>query len=149
MIKTNSLPPLPPCEYRSRFLRWQSIAWGLDVWDENVGGGSGSMADKAVATRRWCLGIPPAFFKTQGKEHIPISIKNKLFMIFENLQPRIDEAIEIADKTKEPQEVKLIYNEISYRGAMNPAFEYLFTNSRPFTTRYDEFRFVLIIHPKN
>ncbi len=70
-------------------------------------------------------------------------------MIFENLQPRIDDAILSADKTGEPVEVKLIYNEIGYRHAMNDAFEYLFWKSRPFQTRYDEYRFVLIILPEN
>ena len=69
-------------------------------------------------------------------------------MIFENLQPRIDDAIKEADLTKEPKEVKLIYNEIGYDWAMNPAFEYLFSKSIEFATRYDETRFVLIILPK-
>lgn len=69
-------------------------------------------------------------------------------MIFENLKPRLDEAMAEADTVKKPQEVKLIYNELIGKDCMNPAFEYLFGNSRDFETRRDEYRFVLVILPK-
>ena len=70
-------------------------------------------------------------------------------MIFENAKPRLDEAIEKANSTKESQEVRFIYNELSDSESMSPVFNYFFKNSVEFSTRYDEFRFVVIIHPKN
>jgi len=70
-------------------------------------------------------------------------------MIFNNLKPRLDEAMKAAKVTGEGKEVKLIYNEIDYPSAMNEAFEYLFTHGQDFETRHDEYRFVLIIKPKN
>ncbi len=69
-------------------------------------------------------------------------------MIFENLKPRLDEAIIESDKTQEPVEVKLIYNELIGRNCMNPAFEYLYSETRDFRTRRDEYRFVIVIYPK-
>jgi len=69
-------------------------------------------------------------------------------MIFENLKPRLDEAILEADKTQEKCEVKLIYNELNGKSCMNPAFGYLYSKSRDFRIRHDEYRFVIVIYPK-
>jgi len=70
-------------------------------------------------------------------------------MIFENLKPRLNEAILEADKTQEECEVKLIYNELFSKDSLNPAFEYLFGLTRDFRTRHDEYRFILVIYPKS
>jgi hypothetical protein len=69
-------------------------------------------------------------------------------MIWNNLKPRIEEAIVLADKDKVAQEVRLIYNELSSKNSMNECFEWLFSIGRSFATRFDEFRFVVIINPK-
>lgn len=70
-------------------------------------------------------------------------------MIFENAKPRLDDAIKLANSSKESQEVKFIYNELCDKEAMGPAFNYLFWEGVDYTTRHDEYRFVLIIHPKH
>ena len=69
-------------------------------------------------------------------------------MILENALPRIKEAIEKADKTGEKPEVTFIYQELLNYDTVFSLFEWLFRNGTDFTTRHDEYRFVIIIHPK-
>lgn len=66
----------------------------------------------------------------------------------ENAQPRITEAIENAEKKKEIQEVKFIYNELNHCSSFNSVFEYLLKENVNFGIRHDEYRFVLLIFPK-
>lgn len=68
-------------------------------------------------------------------------------MIVENAISRLKEAIEESDKQKSLIEVKFIYNELNDSSRMGEVFEWLFKNSRPFSTRYDEYRFVIVINP--
>jgi hypothetical protein len=69
-------------------------------------------------------------------------------MILNNAKPRLNEAIENANKTKQPQEVTFIYNELLTYDTITLVFEWLFKQSIDFMTRHDEYRFVLIIQPK-
>lgn len=70
-------------------------------------------------------------------------------MILENAKPRLNEAIEKANSTKEKQEVTFIYNELLTSDTIISVFEWLFREGVDFGTRHDEYRFVMIIYPKN
>ncbi len=70
-------------------------------------------------------------------------------MILENAKPRLLEAIEKANSTKEKHEVTFIYNELLSYDTIFSVFEWIFRQSIDFETRRDEYRFVIIIHPKN
>lgn len=69
-------------------------------------------------------------------------------MILENATPRLIEAIEKANTSGESQEVKFIYQELLNYDKIYSVFEWIFKQSVDFTTRHDEYRFVIIIHPK-
>lgn len=69
-------------------------------------------------------------------------------MILRNATPRLMEAFNKATETKESQEVKFIYNELNNYDTIVAVFEWLYKQSIEFTTKYEEYRFVLIIHPK-
>lgn len=69
-------------------------------------------------------------------------------MILKNAQPRLNEAFDKANETKESQEVTFIYNEMLTHDTIFSVFEWLFRQGIDFTTRHDEYRFVLIIQPK-
>lgn len=69
-------------------------------------------------------------------------------MILENAKPRLVEAYDKAQKTGVPQEVKFIYNEILNYEEISPVFKWLFKEGMDFTTRRDEYRYVLIMNPK-
>lgn len=70
-------------------------------------------------------------------------------MILENTKPRLREVIEEANLTGEKQEVTFIYNELLTHDTIISVFEWLFRESIDFGTRNEEYRFVLIINPKN
>lgn len=70
-------------------------------------------------------------------------------MILDNAIPRLKEAIEKANKENENQEVKFIYNELHTYDTITAVFEWVFKQGVDFSTRHDEYRFVIIIHPKN
>ena len=69
-------------------------------------------------------------------------------MILDNAIPRLQEAIDLANSSKEKQEVSFIYNEMLTHDTISTVFMWLFRCSTDFETRHDEFRFVVIIHPK-
>lgn len=70
-------------------------------------------------------------------------------MVFSNLKHLLEEAQTKANETNQPQEVKLIYNEITYWGEdMIELFKWLFINGVQYGIRYDEYRYVIIINPK-
>lgn len=69
-------------------------------------------------------------------------------MIFENVKPRLDEAIELSERGLSKQDVSFIYNELTDKKSMSTVFEYLFIKSIAFATRYDEYRFVITINPQ-
>lgn len=69
-------------------------------------------------------------------------------MILENATPRISDAMQLANSTKENQEVKFIYNELGNYDTIGAVFMWIFRQGHDFTTRHDEYRFVVIIHPK-
>jgi hypothetical protein len=69
-------------------------------------------------------------------------------MILENAKPRLSEAIEKANSTKEKQEATFIYNELLTHDTITAVFDWLFRSSVEFGTRYDEYRFVVIVFPK-
>ena len=70
-------------------------------------------------------------------------------MILENAKPRLKEAIEKANSTKQKQEVTFIYNELLTHDTISAVFDWLFRSCVDFGTRYDEYRFVIIVCPKN
>lgn len=70
-------------------------------------------------------------------------------MILKNVQPRIELAMKKADESKEKVEIPLMYQELLTYDTIISVFEFIFKQSYDFTTRHDEFRFVIIIHPKN
>ncbi len=69
-------------------------------------------------------------------------------MILDNAKPRLQEAMDEADKTKLPQEVKFIYNELHTIDTITSVFEWIYKQGRDFATRRDEYRYVIIIQPK-
>lgn len=69
-------------------------------------------------------------------------------MILENAKPRLDEAIEKANLTKENQEVTFIYNELLTHDTITAVFDWLFRKGIDFGTRHDEYRFIIIIFTK-
>ncbi len=69
-------------------------------------------------------------------------------MILENAKPRLLEAIAKSKELNTPQEVTFIYNEMLGYDTIFSVFEWLFRKSVDFQTRHDEFRFVIIIHPR-
>lgn len=69
-------------------------------------------------------------------------------MILDNAKPRLKEAIEKANSSKENQEVLFIYNELLSYDTIMSVFEWLFRDGVDFGTRHDEYRFVIIINPK-
>jgi hypothetical protein len=69
-------------------------------------------------------------------------------MILENAKPRILEAMELANCTQEKQEVKFIYNELKTHDTIGAVFMWILQQFHDFTTRHDEYQFVVIIHPK-
>ena len=69
-------------------------------------------------------------------------------MILENAIPRLEAAIKEADSTKEPTGVAFLYNEVLTHDTITSVFDWLFRKSTDFSTRHDEYRFVVIIHPK-
>ena len=70
-------------------------------------------------------------------------------MILENTKPRLMAAIEKANSTNEEQEVTFIYNELLTHDTISSVFDWLFKGGVDFGTRHDEYRFVVIIYPKN
>lgn len=70
-------------------------------------------------------------------------------MILENAKPRLSKAIEKANSTKEKQEVTFIYNELLTHDTITAVFDWLFRSGVDFGTRHDEYRFVIIVCPKN
>ena len=70
-------------------------------------------------------------------------------MILENAKPRLNEAIEKANSTKQEQETTFIYNEMLTNDTVMSVFEWLFRSSVDFRTRHDEYRFVIIVYPQN
>jgi hypothetical protein len=70
-------------------------------------------------------------------------------MILENAKPRLNEAIDKANSTKEIQEVTFIYNELLTYDTITSVFDWIFRQNVDFGTRHDEYRFVILIHPKN
>ncbi len=69
-------------------------------------------------------------------------------MILKNAKPRLNEAIEKVISTKEKQEVTFIYNELLSHDTISSVFDWLFRENVDFQTRHDEYRFVIIVHPK-
>ena len=69
-------------------------------------------------------------------------------MILENAKPRLNEAIEKANSTKEQQEVTFIYNELLNYDTITSVFDWLFRSGIDFGTRRDEYRFVIIVYPE-
>lgn len=70
-------------------------------------------------------------------------------MILENAKPRLNEAIVKANLSNKKQEVTFIYNEMLTSDTISSVFFWLFKESVAFETRHDDYRFVVIIHPKN
>ena len=70
-------------------------------------------------------------------------------MILQNATPRLQNAFEKANATKEPQEVAFIYNELRTNDTIVAVFVWLFNECITFAVRYDEYRFIIIIQPKS
>ncbi len=70
-------------------------------------------------------------------------------MILENAKPRLLEAINDCKKTNTPKEVKFIYNELLTYDKIYSVFEYLFSLNIDFSTRNEEYRYVIIINKVN
>jgi len=69
-------------------------------------------------------------------------------MILENAKPRLLEAMALANCTQTNQEVTFIYNELHTHDTIGAVFMWIVEHFHDFTTRHDEYRFVVIIHPK-
>lgn len=68
-------------------------------------------------------------------------------MIFQNFLPKLKEAIHKAKALNEPQELRIIYNEIVHPKSMDETFNFLYVYSINFEVVYEEFRLLLIIKP--
>ena len=69
-------------------------------------------------------------------------------MILENSLPRIKDYIELANHKDEPQDVTFVYQEMNTHDTIHSVFKWLFNNNIEFSTRYDQMRFVVVVHPK-
>lgn len=69
-------------------------------------------------------------------------------MILENALPRLKEAHDLALKTKTPQRVTFIYNELPTYDTIESVFGWLYKQAIEFGIKYEEYRFVIIICPK-
>jgi hypothetical protein len=69
-------------------------------------------------------------------------------MILDNAKPRLLDAMQLANYTKENQEVRFIYNELGTHDTVGAVFMWILQQGHDFSTRSDEWRFVIIIHPK-
>lgn len=69
-------------------------------------------------------------------------------MILNNAIPRLKEKIEEATKSDTTQDVSFIYNETLTSDTIGSVFYWLFQQGIEFKTRYDEYRFVIVIYPK-
>ena len=70
-------------------------------------------------------------------------------MILDNAKPKLEEAIALTTLTGQSQEVKFIYNELVTYDTITSVFNWLFREGIDFTTKREEYRFVVIIHPKS
>lgn len=68
-------------------------------------------------------------------------------MVLDNAKPRLLEAMANANSTKEKKEVTFIYHELYTHDTIGAVFMWILQEGHDFTTRSDEYRFVIIIHP--
>ena len=68
-------------------------------------------------------------------------------MILKNAKPRLKEAIEKANNTKEKQPVDFIYNELFTHDGIWSVFKWLFEQNVDFETKHSINRFNIIIAP--
>jgi len=69
-------------------------------------------------------------------------------MILNNAIPRLSEAMRLTEESKQDQEVPFIYNELLTYDTIGAVCLWIIRQGYEFTTRQDEYRFVIIIHPK-
>lgn len=70
-------------------------------------------------------------------------------MILINAIPRLEEAIKNSNSSDIPTGVSFLYNELLTHDTISSVFDWLFRKNVDFSTKHEEFRFIIIIHPDN
>ena len=69
-------------------------------------------------------------------------------MILKNAQPRLIEAMKLANQKNEKQTVTFLYNELLTSDTISSVFDWIFKRGYDFTTNRAEYRYEITIHPK-